>query len=305
MAKPASEVSVYNLLTFDIEEWFHANYEHINPADYRGKGSNFRAQVDMLLQLCSDAGCNATFFVLGSIGEDYPDVVRKIVQAGHEVAAHGYGHHLAYKQTFQAFKADVQKAVAILEDITGTKVLGYRAPSWSIVESNLHYLEALEELGLMYDASIFPVKTFLYGIPSAPTDIHKPRVNGRELGIWEVPTSVVSLFGRNIGYSGGFYFRFFPAFLIKKAIRAANRKGRSVVVYLHPRELDCTERRLILPCKEAFIHYYNIRGTKAKLEDIMVSFSFTSIATQLERLATTAQTADRQESLVATKPSQF
>ena len=276
-----------NTLTFDIEEWFHANYDQVNSTDCRGKGSNFKAQMDTILQLCSDAGSKATFFVLGCIAEDYPEVVRAIVQEGHEVASHGYGHQLAYKQTIEEFAADVKKSVAILEDVTSTKVIGYRAPSWSIVESNLHYLERLEEMGMKYDASIFPVKTFLYGIPTAPTKIHKPRVNGRELDLYEVPMSVFKLTGRNIGYSGGFYFRFFPLFFIKHAISAANRKGEAAIVYLHPRELDGLERRLSLPYKESFIQYYNVNGTKAKLEDIMKSFTFISISEHLKRFGYT------------------
>lgn len=282
MNNPKSALSGFNMLTFDIEEWFHANFDQVNPADNKGRGSNFRAQMDTLLQLCSDTGCKATFFVLGCIGEDYPDVVRAIAREGHEVASHGYGHQLAYKQTFKEFKADVKKSVAILEDVTGTSVLGYRAPSWSIVQSNLYYLEALEELGMKYDASIFPVKTFLYGIPTARTEIHKPWVNGRELNLYEVPMSVIKLFGRNFGYSGGFYFRFFPKFLIKQAIHSANRRGESAIIYLHPREVDAMEQRLKLPYKEAFIQYYNVHRTNAKLLDILRSFSFTSISSYLK-----------------------
>ncbi|MFE5324419.1 polysaccharide deacetylase family protein [Paenibacillus sp. NPDC056579] len=272
---------VNNMLTFDIEEWFHANYDNVIP-DY-SKGSSFRAHMDTLLQMCSDAGCKATFFVLGCIGENYPDVVQAIAREGHDVASHGYGHELAYKQTFDEFKADVKKSVDILENLTGTKVLGYRAPSWSIVESNLHYLEALEELGMKYDASIFPVKTFLYGIPTAPTEIHKPKVNGRELGIYEVPMSVMNLTGKNMGYSGGFYFRFFPEFFIKQVIRSANKQGKSSIVYLHPREIDANEHKLSLPPKEHFIHYYNVRGTRSKLNNIMRSFRFTSITEHLKQ----------------------
>jgi polysaccharide deacetylase family protein (PEP-CTERM system associated) len=278
--KPMSGVT--NMLTFDIEEWFHANYDNIAAPD-RSKGSNFRAHMDTLLQICSDTGCKATFFTLGCIGEDYPDVVKAIAQEGHDVASHGYGHQLAYKQTIEEFKADVKKSVDILEDLTGTKILGYRAPSWSIVESNLHYLQALVELGMKYDASIFPVKTFLYGIPTAPTEIHKPQVNGKELDLYEVPMSVMKLGGKNIGYSGGFYFRFFPKFLIKNAIQSANRRGKSSIVYLHPREIDAHEQMLNLPSKEHFIHYYNVSGTQAKLEDILKSFSFTSISDHLRQ----------------------
>ena len=276
------EQAVSNILTFDVEEWFHANYQAVNPDSFRGQGSNFRQQMETILHLCSGSGAKATFFVLGCIGEDYPDIVREIVSQGHEVACHGYSHQLAYQQTFAEFKADVKKAVAILEDVTGSRVLGYRAPSWSIIERNLYYLEALAELGLAYDASIFPVKTFLYGIPEAPTAIHHPRVNDKVLDLYEVPASVLRLFGRNVGFSGGFYFRFFPAFLIKQAIRAANRQGRSSVVYLHPRELDPAERRLSLPCLESFIHYCHIGGTKAKLLDMLHTFRFTSIAQHLQ-----------------------
>ena len=272
-----------NMLTFDVEEWFHANYGTMDPGLYRGKGSHFRYQMDTLLQLCSDSDCRATFFVLGSIGEDYADIVRSIVREGHEVASHGYGHELAYGQSPAEFRDDVQKSVAILEDVTGQAVIGYRAPSWSIVAENLHFLEILESIGLRYDASIFPVKTFLYGIPDAPTVIHRPVVGGRELDLLEVPMSVTNLLGRRIGYSGGFYFRFFPSWFIKMVIRSRNKQGLSSILYLHPREIDRAEQKLDLPWKEAFIHYYHIEGTKAKLADMMKQFRFTSIADYLNR----------------------
>lgn len=275
MAKP------HNMLTFDIEEWFHANYDDVTPD--LSLGSNFRANMDTLLEICSKTGSKATFFTLGYIGEHYPDVVKKIVQEGHDLASHGYAHQLAYKQTREEFRDDVKKSVDILEDLTGVKVRGYRAPSWSIVEKNLHYLEVLEEMGLQYDASIFPVKTFLYGIPNAPTEIHRPKVNGRELNLLEVPMSVMKVAGRNVGYSGGFYFRFFPKFLINQAIRSANRQGKSSIVYLHPREVNPNEPMLSLPAKEHFIHYYNVNGTKTKLEQILNSFEFTSVSDYLKQ----------------------
>lgn len=271
-----------NLLTFDVEEWFHANYDGVDMSGYRGSSSRFQAQMDKVFLLCSDAGCKATFFVLGCIAEEYPDVVREMVRAGHEVASHGTRHELAYRQSYDEFKTDVKQSITVLEDVTGKKVLGYRAPSWSIVESNRHYLTALEELGLRYDASIFPVKTFLYGIPDAPTDIHKPQVDGRELALREIPTSVLRLFGRNIGYSGGFYFRLFPLWLITRTIAKANEKGRPSIVYLHPRELDPAERRLSLPLKERFIQYHNLAGVEDKMRVVLEKFHFTSIANYLE-----------------------
>ncbi len=279
-----TERQVANLLTFDTEEWYHANYDGIDPAALRGRGSNFPAQTDEILAMCAEAGARATFFVLGAVAEDHPAVVRAIVAAGHELASHGYGHALAYRQTVAEFADDVRKSVAILEDVAGAAVRGYRAPSWSIVAANYHYLAALEELGLVYDASIFPVHTFLYGIPDAPTHIHHPVVAGRSLKLWEVPTSVVRLAGRNIGYSGGFYFRLFPGFFVENAIRRANRRGQPAIVYLHPRELDPGERRLALPAKEAFIHYHGIGGTRAKLRALLARFRFTSVIEHLKTL---------------------
>ncbi len=284
MTDCAGELPIHNILTFDVEDWYHANYEGVDLSRYRGQESRFRADMDLLLQMCSDAGCKATFFVLGQIGEEYPDVVKAIADGGHEIASHGYGHQLAYKQTAEEFRDDVKKSAEILQTLTGEKVLGYRAPSWSIVESNLHYLEILESLGLKYDASIFPVKTFLYGIPNAPTAIHHPCVNGRKLTLYEVPMSVMRLFGKNIGFSGGFYFRLFPQWLIERGIRTVNTQGRSALVYLHPRELDPRERRLSLPLLESFIQYYNVGGNPVKLEAILHSYPFISIADRLHEM---------------------
>ncbi len=270
-----------NILTFDIEEWFHANYCG-SPEANQCKDSNFRENMEKLLTLCKKNQCKATFFVLGCIGENYPDIVRKIAEEGHDVASHGYGHELAYKQSIQEFEEDVKKSLGILEDITGKKVLGYRAPSWSIVESNLHYLEVLEKLGIRYDASIFPVKTFLYGIPDAKKHIHRPVVKGRELNLYEVPTSVFNFLGRGVGYSGGFYFRFFPKFFIKRQIRKSNGNSAPSILYLHPREIDANEKRLVLPPKERFIHYYNIQTTFDKLNNITSEYEFTSIRDYLK-----------------------
>ncbi len=273
-----------NILTFDIEDWYHANYDGVNLDACRGTASHFRANMELVLRLCEEAGCKATFFVLGCIGEEYPDVVRAIACAGHEVASHGYSHQLAYQQTFDEFRADVEKSIEILQPLSGMIVTGYRAPSWSIIERNHHYLEALESLGMKYDASIFPVKTFLYGIPNAPTAIHRPCVNGRELDLYEVPMSVMNVCGKNVGFSGGFYFRLFPQWLIKRAIRSANRQGDSAIIYLHPRELDATERRLSLPRLESFIQYYNVGKNQTKLENVLRSFRFTSITEKLNEL---------------------
>lgn len=270
-----------NMLTFDIEDWYHANYEQVDMSSYRSRSSNFRQNMHKLLSICADNQAKATFFTLGTIAEDFPDIVREIVAQGHELAAHGYSHELAYKQTVSEFRADVHKAISILEDTAAVKIQGYRAPSWSIIKDNLHYLEVLQELGLVYDASIFPVKTFLYGIPDAPQGIHQPIVDGQRLTLYEVPMSVHTVLGKTIGYSGGFYLRLFPELLIKYFINNNLQANKYTILYLHPRELDPRETRLKLPFLENLIHYYNINSTTSKLNNLLEQFNFTSIAEYL------------------------
>lgn len=271
-----------NMLSFDIEDWYHANYEQVDMSGYRSQTSNFRQNMHKLLDICARNNAKATFFTLGSIAEDFPDVIKEIVAQGHELASHGYCHELAYKQDIIDFRADVAKSIDILQDVSGVQIKGYRAPSWSIIKENLHYLDILQELGLVYDASIFPVKTFLYGIPDAPQRIHNPTVDGRELKLYEVPMSVQSVFGKTIGYSGGFYLRLFPEFLIDYFIKNNLKKDKYTILYLHPRELDPTEKRLELPFLENIIHYYGINSTTKKLNSLLGKYEFTSISNYLE-----------------------
>lgn len=273
--------TVDNILTFDIEEWYHANY--CGTSSGNDCQSNFAKNMDRILKLCSDNNCKATFFVLGCIGESYRSIVGEIISQGHEVASHGNCHELAYNQTIEEFEYDVKASKAILEDITGNSVLGYRAPSWSITSRNHHYLQSLERVGFKYDASIFPTKNFLYGIPDAPRHIHKPVIDGRELKLYEVPTSVFNFMGRGIGYSGGFYFRFFPDLFIRTMIKETNKKDLPSVVYLHPREIDSSENRLELPVKENFIHYFNVGRTFSKLQNVMKKFRFVSIKEYIQK----------------------
>lgn len=272
------------MLSFDIEDWYHANYQQVDMSGYRTQSFHFRQNIHKLIDICAQHNAKATFFTLGTIAEDFPDVVKEIVSQGHELASHGYSHELAYKQNIMDFRADVSKSINILQDISGVSIKGYRAPSWSIVQRNLHYLEVLQELGLVYDASIFPVKTFLYGIPNAPQCIHHPTVNGQQLSLYEVPMSVASVFGKTIGYSGGFYLRLFPEFLIEYFIKNNLNKGKYTILYLHPRELDPTEKRLQLPFLENIIHYYGISSTTNKLNNLLSAGSFTSIAEYLRKI---------------------
>lgn len=269
------------MLSFDIEDWYHANYQQVDVSACRSQSFHFRENMYKLFEICAHNNAKATFFTLGTIAEDFPDIVREIVAQGHELASHGYSHELAYKQSAAEFRSDVLKSINILQDTAGVQIQGYRAPSWSIIKENLHYLAILQELGLKYDASIFPVKTFLYGIPDAPQKIHHPTVGGKQLELYEVPMSVASFFGKNIGYSGGFYLRLFPEFLIKHFINSNLKQNKYTILYLHPRELDPCEKRLELPFLENMIHYYNIGSTADKLHNLLNIGKFVSIAEYL------------------------
>jgi polysaccharide deacetylase family protein (PEP-CTERM system associated) len=255
-----------NFLTFDIEEWYHANYEGLDISQFKDRPVEFRRLMDRLLHLCEYGGFKSTFFVLGSIAEKYPDIVKAIQSAGHEVASHGYGHELVYKMTPAQFRADLQKSSTILEDITGNKVQGFRAPSFSVnIDCADWYYRTLEERGFLYSSSVFAGKTFLYGIPGFPDNVHQPILaDGRQTTIWEFPIPSIQV----LGLSVGMYIRLFPAWLIRKLILGRNSDGKSQMLYLHPREIDPLQPRLPLPATTSFIHYFGINGCESKLKSV-------------------------------------
>ncbi len=270
-----------NILTVDLEEWFHANY-HTGVFSDRGTyETRVVENTRRLLEMFAEHHARATFFVLGSVAEAHPALIRKIAEAGHEIATHGYGHLLVYEQTPEEFRQDVTRARTLLEQMVGRHVKGYRAPSWSITDKSMWALELLEELGFAYDASVFPVRTYLYGMPSAPRFPYRPVVGGRTLEILEVPTSTARILGRNFPFSGGFYFRALPFSLFAHGIRSVNREGHPAIVYIHPREIDPCQPRLRLSLKERLIHYYGVKDCEAKLVRGLGSFEFTSVEESL------------------------
>lgn len=263
-----------NILTFDIEEYFDQNYPGVNLADLEMKAGNLEEEIRILLALCDKFQAKATFFILGRVAEKYPFLVRSIKSYGHEIASHGYSHQLVYNFSPEEFRADLQKSIDILQQITGEKILGFRAPSWSVTEETEWVYPIMKELGLKYSASVFPIKTFLYGIANAP------RFPYNKEEILEIPVSTVKILGKNIPFSGGVYFRFWPTWFIKKSIESVNKEGKSAILYLHPREIDKNSPRLKLPAKESLIHYFGVTRTLAKLEYILSRFQFNSIKSE-------------------------
>lgn len=259
--------AVHNVLTVDVEDWYHLNYDSMT--EHRGAAfeSRVEANTDRLLQIFESHRARATFFFLGSVAESHPQLVRRAQAAGHEIASHGHAHELVHTQTAAEFRADVQRSVAALADVTGNRVRGYRAPSWSVSERTPWFYDVLAGLDLDYSSSLFPFRTYLYGDGEAPTSwFVRETANGR---IVEMPASVAEVWGRRIPFAGGVYFRALPLSAIRWATRRVNRAGRAAVYYLHPREIDPAQPRLSLPLVDRMVTYWGLRGTAGKLSRLL------------------------------------
>ena len=272
-----------NVFTIDTEDWYHANFEEGLFENNSDVISTVERNVERYLELFDKYSVKATFFVLGFVAEEHPHMIRKIADSGHEIASHGYAHQLVYHQTPEEFKEDVRKSKILVEDITGIECIGYRAPSWSVVENSLWALDILEDLGFKYHSAIFPTKNFLYGIPYAPRYVHGADVYGKKnLNILSVPPGTYKVMGVNIPFSGGAYFRLLPTEVIKIFTDRINvKQGQPVVFYLHPREIDPDQPRLKLKWKDHFIHYYGIRGCERKLECVLKRYKFVTMKEML------------------------
>ncbi|AET70697.1 polysaccharide deactylase family protein, PEP-CTERM locus subfamily [Desulfosporosinus orientis DSM 765] len=266
-----------NILTIDLEEWFHANYHDDVFDNHKTYEVRILQNTERLLSLFEEHNAKATFFALGYVAEKHPRLIQKITDAGHEIASHGYAHQLVYQQTPSEFRADVRKAKGLVEDIIGKPIKGYRAPSWSITSKSLWAWEILQDLGFDYDASVFPIQTYLYGLPSAPRFTYHPKYEGTPLSLLEVPSSTIRILNKNIPFAGGFYFRVLPYIIISQSIRMLNKEGQPAIVYLHPREIDPEQPRLNLSVKESLIHYFGVNGCEKKLTRILKKFELTSI----------------------------
>jgi polysaccharide deactylase family protein, PEP-CTERM locus subfamily len=272
-----------NIFTVDLEEWFHANYED----DLFDNNKKYEVRVventENLLELLKMSNSKATFFTLGYVAQKHPELVRKIYSLGHEIASHGMSHQLVYKQSQMEFREDIRQSKHLLEDLIGDRVIGYRAPSWSIIEESKWAWKVLEEEGFLYDASVFPVKNFLYGMPNSKRFKYKIEYQGKMLNNLEVPSTTAKIFGKNIPFSGGAYFRLFPIQLIKYFEQSVNREEQPVIFYIHPREIDVNQPRLNLNFRDRIIHYYGIRSCYRKLEKLNKVNQFISIKEYLNK----------------------
>lgn len=262
-----------NALTIDVEEHFHVcGLPHpLSTERLQQSTSLVVPQTQRLLALLARARVKATFFVLGTVAERHPTLVRRIAEEGHEIGSHGYRHELIYRQTRQAFEQDVAQSLRLLAACVPRPILGYRAPSFSVTNASAWAVDTLVRLGFRYDCSVFPILNPRYGIPGAP------RVPYQWKGLIEFPLSTFRLGPMNIPVAGGAYFRILPWTLLRQAYRALNRQGIPVQVYLHPWELDPTIPRLPIPWHRALTHYWNVEHAEQRLVALLKEFAFAPV----------------------------
>ncbi|MEG0821752.1 MAG: DUF3473 domain-containing protein [Burkholderiaceae bacterium] len=272
----ATDPRIRNALSIDVEDWFQVSAfaPHIDRSDWERLPCRVERNVERLLERLDQHGAQATFFTLGWIAERYPQLVRRIVAAGHELASHGYSHLRASEQSREEFRADIGRARALLQDIGQVPVEGYRAPSFSIGAGNLWAFDELAAAGHRYSSSVYPVAHDHYGMPGAPRFAWRT-----ESGLLEIPVTTARLAGRNWPAGGGGYFRLAPYAVSRWAIARVNQTDRrAAIFYLHPWEIDPGQPRVKgASAKARFRHYLNLDRTEARLCRLLADFRWSRV----------------------------
>lgn len=262
-----------NALSIDLEHWWCNEFL----TDYLPiiKEVQIKESLNPILKLLDDYNVRATFFVLGEIAEDYPEVVEEIFERGHEIACHSYSHKTLYKLGKDGFEEEIIKSLKILSKY---EPVGFRAPSFSVNNTTGWVFDILEKYGFEYDSSIFPIKTELYGVPDAPLHPYMPSKNDVSKSdpygkVLEFPLTVIRYAGLNIPVAGGFYLRTLPLWFLIRAIHKVNSE-RPAIIYIHPHELYPKTPRMDAPFKSRFIAYHGINSAFKKLENLIKEFKF-------------------------------
>lgn len=274
-----------NALTFDIEDYYQVSafQSSVPMADWDRYESRVERNTCKLLDILSASGVRATFFVLGWIADHYPGLVKTIHGAGHEVASHGYAHEMVTQLTPLTFREDIRRAKCLLESLIGCRVLGYRAPSFSIMQKTMWALPILVEEGFAYDASIFPVRHDRYGMPHANRFCHRLVTSAGPL--WEIPPSTFELGRMRFPIAGGGYFRICPYPILRRLLKQVERQGVPLVMYLHPWELDPEQPRIHASRLARFRHYINLDKTEKRFIQLVQDFRFGPICEAIEPIA--------------------
>ena len=271
MFATAPPARLTNALTIDVEDYFQVSAfaPYIRRDEWDARPCRVERNVDRILELLAEREVKATFFTLGWVAERYPQLVKRIVRGGHELASHGYGHERASDLDPAAFTDDVTRAKAILEDLGGLPVLGYRAPSFSIGRGNLWAFDVLARAGYRYSSSIYPIAHDHYGMPESPRFAYRMAHD-----LLEVPVTTLRVGGRNLPSSGGGYFRLLPYAVSRWMIGRVNRADQEAAVfYFHPWEIDAGQPRIAgINAKTRFRHYVNIPRMEGRLQALLRDF---------------------------------
>jgi polysaccharide deacetylase family protein (PEP-CTERM system associated) len=286
MSTFSGERRIVNAMTVDVEDYFHvaALSKSVDRANWHQMEYRVEDNTRRLLDLFEASNIKATFFVLGWVAHRSPALIREIHDRGHEVASHGMSHKLVFDQTPEEFSSETYEAKALLEDIIGAKVRGYRASTYSITRRSLWALDILHEAGFEYDSSIFPISHDTYGIPNAavePSRLSTPK----GASIVEFPMSTAPMFGVKLPVSGGGYFRLLPYWLTRAGLRKLNEElDRPFIFYLHPWEIDPRQPRIKTNALSRFRHYTNLDRCETRLGRLVHDFAFTTVVDVLGSL---------------------
>ncbi len=267
--------------TVDVEEYFHASaFEpYLSRDRWALTESRLVPSMARLLKLLDGHGVRGTFFTLGIVAEQHPQLVRDIAGAGHEIASHGWDHRRITDQTRDEFRESLRRSKCLLEDLGGARILGFRAPSFSITRGREWALDVLIEEGYSYDSSLFPVRRPGYGYGGGKRDSH--RLDRQSGSLLEVPPTTLRRFGMTIPTGGGAYFRFLPYKLFRLGLEDAERRGTVGTFYIHPWELDADQPRVSVPAWVRVRHYWGLQRTETRLHRLLSEFRFTSIRQSL------------------------
>lgn len=273
---------VTNALTFDIEDWYQgltSTSENIE------QWANFESRVEknseFILDKLTTANIKATFFILGYVAEHCPRLIKTISGEGHEIGLHGYYHRKVNQLRSDQFIRDIQKTLLIVEETSGKKVVGFRAPMFSIDRDSMWALEVLKDMGFRYDSSVYPIRNRYYGAPDAPRFAYRPFKNH---GFYEIPVSTTRIFGKNWPVGGGFYFRAIPYPLFRHEINRLNNQGKPAVLYFHPWEFDLEQPYQKVTLREKVTHFYGRKGLEGKFTQLLKDFKFGPVSELIKNL---------------------
>ena len=284
---PGKPVALVNVLTVDVEDWFQvgAFEQSIGRDDWDRCVHRVEGNTDRVLDLFARGGVSGTFFILGWVAERFPALVRRIADAGHEVASHGYDHARVFRFDAEGFRADLARARGLLEDACGLAVTAYRAPSFSIDRRNPWAHRVLAEEGYAYSSSVAPLGHDHYGWPDAPRFAYRPLADA---DLIEVPVTTSLVGSRRISAAGGGFFRLLPYSVSRWAIASVNREGQAAMTYFHPWEIDTGQPKITAaPLKSRLRHYTNIGRMESKLERLIGDFRWGRMDALVARLRCT------------------